>query len=108
MDKDDEPDLFGGRAARDEGMNRVEANSGEWKERARALIERIPSGFEGTGEAYKLECRKMGLEEPHHYNAWGPVIGWAAKRGLIRHTGEWKQCITKKRHAQMARVWRRA
>jgi hypothetical protein len=82
-----------GRELRDEGMERVAENSGEWRFIAGAAMdvwfERTEVGEEFIGEDIRFGC--SGVGEPHHQNAWSAVIGgrvrqWL-KAGLIEVVG---------------------
>jgi hypothetical protein len=81
-----------GRALRDQGMESVEANSGEWKHVVRGLGETwlawqsVNTTF--TGEDIRMFVQSMGVSRPHHPNAWGAVIGGIVRRALKAKTIE--------------------
>lgn len=101
----DQRDLFGGMKARDEGMARVSANGGDWTARAITYIARIPKGFMGTGQDFKLRAFDDGLDSPHHHNAWGAVIRTAIRKGLIRGTGLYGHTVVKASHARVIPIY---
>jgi hypothetical protein len=81
--------LFGselGRKLRDEGMEQVQQNAGEWRDVMRqhldTWINKTPSGAIFIGEDIRLELQNMGVEEPHHPNAWSAVIGGRIRQCL--------------------------
>jgi hypothetical protein len=71
-----------GKERRDEGIERVMIGSGEWRERYRAVLlawfDSRPEGFRFSGETLRSVATEQGLEDPHHFNAWG-----GAARGLL-------------------------
>ena len=81
--------IFGvelGRALRDQGMKAVEANSGEWKHLTRSAAEAFIAyqkvGASFSGEDIRLTLQDQGIEQPHHPNAWGAVLGGVIRREL--------------------------
>lgn len=99
-------DLELGRELRDEAVERVVENAGDWStqaaEAARQYIQRLPSYVRFTGEDVRLDGL-ANLPRPHHHNAYGGVIGAmlrdALKRGLIRRDG-FQQAKDPKAHAR--------
>jgi hypothetical protein len=79
MSIEDSDDTELGRTLRDEGMALVEENSGAWKDRAKEKIDfwfrSQPREKLFVGEDIRLELEFLGLEQPHHPNAWSAVIG---------------------------------
>lgn len=70
--EDDQPDLFGDKGLRDEGMARVLDNQGKaWIERGLAGMQFIHRGWIGTAEEMRLLLVRDGMPEPKHHNAWG-------------------------------------
>jgi len=76
-----------GEVRRDQGMAKVEANTGEWKQEvqdaARFWITKKRSGEAFTTEDIKnwlMEWR--GVAEPHHPNAWSAALGGLCKKLL--------------------------
>jgi hypothetical protein len=101
-------DLFAGMALRDKGMEQVFANSGEWKDIAyEYLVKLTPRYVDLTGESIKVLIMNAGCPQPHHCNAWGPLIKKATSNGVLRFTGTYRLARTKKRHASVVRVYRR-
>ena len=96
-----------GRRLRDEGMEQVQHNAGEWRDATRRYLEiwinETPAGTIFTGEDIRLELQDVGVDEPHHPNAWSAVIGgrirqWL-KSGRIQIDG-WKTGSDPKAHAR--------
>lgn len=96
------------RAARDEGMALVEANShDEWKDRVDQAITRFAAmGKEFTSDDIRNLLALFGdTPEPHHDNAWGARFAAAAKCGEIVKVGH-RQSARKAGHARTIAVWR--
>lgn len=81
-----------GRALRDQGMESAKANSGEWKDIVReageAWLAHQPVQTMFSGEEIRLYLQAYGIEQPHHPNAWGAVIGGIVRRALKAKTIE--------------------
>ena len=95
------PDGEEARRARDEGMDRVARNAGEdFTRRVRSHFQtHFQTGRHVTGEMVKLSCVRAGIE-PHHHNAWGPVIKSLIVSGLLRKTGHTVLMKTRQSHAR--------
>lgn len=96
------------RAARDEGMSQVEANSHEeWKADVdKAIVLHARSGDSFTSDDIRHFVHVFGHRaEPHHDNAWGARFAAAAKRGEIVKVGH-RQSARKAGHARTIAVWR--
>jgi len=107
MGKPEQMEMFsleGARAARDEGIARVEHSSLEWIEHGLALIATLPSGYEGIGEDLRVEL-KMG--RPPSSGAVGAMIRRAHTEGLLMPTGRMRSPRSKPSHARPTYVWRR-
>lgn len=101
-------DLQAGRARRDEGVALVDANSEEWRQRARALLmEVIPFGWEGISEDIRMVLIDAGLSEPHSPNCWGSLTLWAVKQNLLVPTGALQNMRDPRSHARYTKVYRR-
>jgi hypothetical protein len=100
-------DLFAAKAARDEALDRVGANSGAWMTRAIAVVELlIPRGWTGMGEDVRhIVAFEVG--EPHVRNAWGAMIRTAISRGLLIPTGQYQHPKDTASHASKKQVLRR-
>jgi hypothetical protein len=104
---DEQPDMFeGARAARDEGLDRVEANNSAWMDHALVLIRENVFG-EMTGEELRLTLRSLGLPAPAHHNAWGALVRTAICRKLLAKTGAYSQMRTTRSHARETPVLRK-
>jgi hypothetical protein len=98
----DTGDLFDGdesRRRRDEGMERVSYNAGDFTARVRGYVVRLPFDCELTGEDIRRGCEAHGIL-PHHSNAWGAAINSCVRAGLIVRTG---RTTTMKRKTSNAR-----
>ncbi len=93
--------------ARDDGISRVADNSFDWMAAASAVVDRIDRFWEGLGEDIRLRVIAQ-VGEPHHPNCWGALIMSATRRGVLVKTGEWRGARSKKSHASMYPVLRRA
>lgn len=83
----EQPDLFGAREAKADGMAQVLANAGDWPELALVKL-RTYSGMMGTVEDIKNRMSLEGFPMPHHPNGWGALTTAAIKRGYLLATGE--------------------
>jgi len=72
------PFLKTGRQLRDQKMEQVEDNSGDWKEIAKLEADRWFEELQAdqifTGETVRTAI-EASTGEPHHHNAWSAVIG---------------------------------
>lgn len=96
-----------GAALRDEGIATVSENNKRWIDLCRAEAERYAL-FRATftGEDLRFHCsREIGL--PNHSNAWGALISYLVKRGVIEPTGEYRQMRDESSHARKTAVYRK-
>jgi hypothetical protein len=93
------------KAARDEALERVTESGGDWQDRALLMLRRLPPGFEGTGEAFRLRLITDGLDKPHHHNAWGALIRHAIRLGHLQDTGKMAHMRTVRSHARKTPVY---
>jgi hypothetical protein len=104
---EEQPSLFdlpGERAARDEAMFRVAAHAeADWTTRARAAVEHVARS---QPEMCSDDVWRTGLEKPREARALGPVMRWAAQRGLVVRTATFRQSAQAGCHAMDVRVWR--
>ncbi len=97
-------DMALARANRDCALARVDANSDEaWKQAARTAIERLATT---QPEFISDAVWDTGLPKPREPRALGPIMVWAARRGLIVDTGRIQQSAQPKSHAMPRRIWR--
>ena len=97
-------DLTAGKAARDEGMARVEENNATWAEQFYVFVALYPRGEEVTGE----DLRYAAVEEigaPESSNAWGAAINTCIRRGYLKKTGRRTQMRDPKAHARMTDIY---
>ena len=98
-----ELDLQIARAARDEGVDRVDTSSHQqWVDAVDAEIRHLADfGLEFTSD----DVRAAGLGEPHHDNAWGARFIAAKRRGEIVRVG-YRQSTRPAGHARPVSIWR--
>jgi hypothetical protein len=74
---------------REAGMAQVSSNTpAEWQESVLEVIREIARvSREFTVSRIRYRCRAQGIEDPHHPNAWGPVLRYARDLGLIEKAG---------------------
>jgi hypothetical protein len=102
---DEQPDLFGGRFARDEGMDSVSRHNEEWMAAAVAEARRyIESTRHFTGEDIRFHCTKM-IGPPLHSNAWGALTNKLVRSGWIRKTGMTQQMRLTSSHARVNPIY---
>jgi hypothetical protein len=99
---DNQPDLFGAIAERDEALRRV--GSGSWSDFALEEL-RALQGLMGTAEDFRLMISPI-VGKPHHHNAWGALIKKAVSAGVLVPTGQHRQMRTKRSHARQTPVYR--
>lgn len=96
-----------GKALKARGARRVLDNSGEWKERAAALLREFVSfRHEFTSDDFRAFAGRRGLHDPHHVNGWGALITKAAKEKIILPTGRFVKSTRPDAHARNVSVWR--
>lgn len=78
-------------SARDEGIERVMDNAGEWKDDAMDALERIYYQRRYEGNEFTFEMLKFPVVKavgpPHHSNVWGGIAREMKKRGWIKEVG---------------------
>lgn len=92
---------------RGEGIETVASHNQRWIDLCRAEAERYAM-FRATftGEDLRFHCsREVGL--PHHSNAWGALISYLVKRGVIEPTGEYRPMRDENSHARKTAVYRK-
>lgn len=104
--RDEQPDLFGAKNARDEALERVALNAGPWRGRAISAVKMMPDGWTGTAEDLRLHLIHSGLDEPHHHNVWGELIKACIRDRVLLPTGERRNMRTIKSHARTTPVYR--
>lgn len=103
--EEDEPSLFDslgeGRARRDEGMGRAEANAAEeWRIAARAAILREAKFRpEFTTDEVWRSLERDAIRETHDRRALGPIMNALVRKGLIHKTGRYTQTTRPEAHA---------
>jgi len=97
--------------ARDEAMAQADHGANDiWKDSALSCIRAICKdlGF-GTGFTTDLVWTYLERDFPgahtHEPKALGPIMARAAKMGLIRKTGTWKESERAECHARPMQVW---
>jgi len=101
-----------GRAGRDLGAQLTLDLQGEpWRDRACALcldFFRVMGEDGCLFEGARHYAIVKGIEEPSSPNAWGALVLFMSKRGLIKRTGRWEQSLDARSHARMQPKWRLA
>jgi hypothetical protein len=91
--------LGASRAARDEAMARVLANSGKWAARAQELLSRLCAHGRPEDRFIGEDLRRVMSPEigepPNHPNAWSAMCGTAVKHEVIIAVG---------RHGPMTKI----
>ena len=94
--------------ARDEALDSVINNSPEWRDEITDFIEnKIPWGWEGTGEDIRHLAKKNGIGNPRHHNAWGSVIMHAVRKKWLVWNGKISPMRDKSSHARLTRIYTR-
>lgn len=90
------------------GMSQVERNADEaWKAAVLEAIRSVAHKMQYfTMEHVRFECSQMGVPEPHHVNAWGPMLKVAAKEGYCESTNTYSKGTTAASHGHAMLVWR--
>jgi len=96
-------DLLEGKARRDESMEQVSDNSGDFIDLGLSAIKGMLRQY-ATGEDIRISLQASGIV-PHHHNAWGALIRTAIKRGLLFPTERFVNMRDAKSHARMTRVY---
>ena len=105
MTKSEQPDLFAALQARDELLKQVAANAGSWMAGGLGMIAALRE-WSGTAEALRLHLQRMGLNPPHHHNAWGALIKKAISGGYLVPTGRYAHMATVKSHGRRTPIYR--
>ena len=94
-----------GEALKAAGMAQALENAGTaFVDRACAVIRKVHAGQQLMAEDWRITCQEHGVT-PHHVNGWGALTSALSKRGVIRGTGVYQPCKSKKRHANPSQVW---
>lgn len=95
-----------GAVLRDHGITQVLSHNQEWRAACLAAFDRwlLPPTF--TGESLRFHWEELGLY-PTHPNAWGGLINFMQRRGLIIPTGQWAPMADKRSHARKTPLYRR-
>ena len=85
----------------------LENESDTWRERA---IELLGSYARIKHEPFSMDefrqgWKDLGYAEPHHPNCWGAVTNVAAKRHLIKRTGQWIKSTHPAAHNRYTQLW---
>ena len=96
-----------GKELRDKGIqraiNHAEREEPNWQQQALAYLMRYP-GKRFQAEDVRLWAYENGLTPAPHDRAWGAVIIYAKKHGIIRFYG-YKNVKNPKAHSTPASVW---
>jgi hypothetical protein len=83
-----------------------------WWRAALWRVERVPAGWEGTGEDLRRIVMNMvvgglAMMPPHHHNAWGALTMTCIRHGLLEKTGRYRKMRTLTSHARSSEIHRR-
>ena len=97
------------RAARDEGMRKVSANSPGFVDHVRIVMKGVEPGREMTGEDIREVCEAADVI-PNHHNAWGAATRGLLKDGTIIKTGRQTHSVQRRQtsrqgDAHLSRRW---
>ena len=99
--------LAEGQRRKEAGIEQVLSNGAAFKDQVRILIRIVARrGLEFTNDDVRALASELGVEEPHHPNAWGAAVSSAAKAGEIERVG-YRKSAAISRHAGLVAVWRR-
>ena len=101
-------DLFGGRAARDEGIALVLGHDPDWTQLALAFVRnRLSPGWEGIGEDIRFLATPVIGPPAKPKFAWGALCRVAATTGLLVKTGRHLPMRDASSHGRESPEWRR-
>jgi len=84
-------------------LDAVRENAGQpWQDQATDVLRSL-SG-EVTGEDVRLECARRGIV-PHHHNAWGSLVAYWVREGLLVPTGRYRAMRGTKAHGRETKVY---
>lgn len=94
--------------ARDAGLARVSCKNATWMNRGLAMLRKMKfqSYSEVTGEEIRHFLLTAGLEPPSTHKAWGALVNWAVRDGVLEDTGRMRKMVTEKSHARRTPVWK--
>lgn len=100
---------------RNEALQDVVENAGPtWAQQCRSLADRyvtqLEPGSEFMGEEMRHWCLAQGLDQPHHPNAWGGVLGAAIRTGMkdgVIETAGFRQSASATSHRHRFSVYRK-
>ena len=104
---ENDPDLFAALEAKQRAMESMAITEGAWLDHALEAVQKLPAGWEGTGEDIRLFLYDLGVALPLKQNAWGLLARNAVKRKLIAETGEWRPMRTLASHGRRTPVYHR-
>ncbi len=92
------------------GQELVLKHSGTWSDQALELLERFlkKTNVEFTMDEFRSYALEVGLQEPHHCNAWGALFNHASRLNLIRFSGSVYESSRPEAHKRLIRGWVRA
>jgi hypothetical protein len=100
-----QPSLFEGLQARDEGMGRAYENNKEWVDAALFVVsQHAPWHREFMGEEFKSY---PGIGIPKSESAWGVLTRRAKEEKIIVGTGRYAQSASAANHAHRYEIYRR-
>lgn len=103
-------DLFNppptGEELRDQALEEVAANAGDFVGRVERLVRTLEEGTRVTGEQIRRMCEKGGVE-PHHPGAWGAAVNamLTSRPPLLFDTGRREAMKDPSSHARQTPVY---
>jgi hypothetical protein len=103
---------FSGSALKDQGINRAiehaESENPGWTDRTLVALREFCADLKAQGwKVFTLEeFRSTRFKDPpasHH--AWGALASIAARRGIIKWAGEYRNAVSPRTHSHPVRVW---
>ena len=95
-----------GEQLRDHGMDRVLANAGDdWKQKVRAVVCSLAMESPTiTIVEVRERAAALGIEDPHHENAWGAVLNGCSGK-YVKATGLSMNSPVPASHARKIQIW---
>jgi hypothetical protein len=97
-----------GQELKEAGIAVVNASNEPWKNRIIDLIEQCVKVGTITSCQVRKVAQAQGIGNPSHPNAWGAVFNAAARKGIIKKTGQYVKSRFEKSHSAVVAVWEKA
>lgn len=90
---------------RNEVLDAVADNNGDWLRTALEAMKSIPDGTEGTGESFRMLLLENGLAPPRGSGAWGALTGQLVRKRILVRTGGRRPMLDPKAHGRATDVY---